>query len=130
MSSALPSMMAWTKRPRWLRADVRPQPVGTGDEEEQPDDADHEQEQPLPGEPQPEHREHEVDEPGHEGRRSTAVGAPERHRVDDDGEAADQGHRERRPPSAARPATSIDETAVHSRMVAVANSAKVGLPMP
>jgi len=30
-----------------------------------------------------------------------------------------------------RPAsTSIDETAVHNRMVAVAKSAKVGLPMP
>ena len=58
----------------------------------------------LPGQLQPEHREHEVGQPGHEGRRAAAVGAPERHRVDDDREPADQRPPRARPPSADRPA--------------------------
>ena len=70
MSSALPSMIACTNRPRWLRDDCGRSQSATGHQEEQPDDADHEQEQPLPGHLQPEHRQHEVDQPGHQGRRA------------------------------------------------------------
>ena len=68
--------------------------------------------------------------PGHEGRRATAVGAPERHPVDDDREPADDGHRDRRRLAALPEDAGPRRPRCTSRIVAVAKSANVALPIP